>query len=65
MSVQRGDFGTALCLVAVIEGLILFAAPRGWQRMAAEAQKMPPQRLRLVGAVAIALGLIGLQLLRH
>lgn len=57
------DLAAALCLVLVLEGLMLFAAPRGWQRMAAEAQKLPPRTLRLIGAAAIAIGLIALRLM--
>lgn len=54
----------ALCLVAVIEGLVLFAMPRGWQRMMRQAADMPPRLLRITGAVAILIGLVLLQLLR-
>jgi uncharacterized protein len=54
------DFYAALCLVLVIEGLVLFAAPQGWQAMMREAQKLDPRTLRLFGAVAIGVGLITL-----
>jgi uncharacterized protein len=54
------DFYAALCLVLVIEGLVLFAAPHGWQAMMREALKLQPSTLRLFGAVAIGLGLITL-----
>ncbi|WP_267220457.1 DUF2065 domain-containing protein [Dyella silvae] len=52
----------ALCLVLVIEGLVLFAAPRGWQATMREAVKLSPRMLRLFGAAAIGVGLIALQL---
>lgn len=55
------DLAAALCLVAVIEGLVLFAAPRGWQAAMREAQKLSPGRLRLLGAVVMAAGLLILQ----
>lgn len=53
----------ALCLVLVIEGLVLFAAPRGWQATMREAVKLSPRTLRLFGAAAIGVGLIALQLM--
>jgi uncharacterized protein len=54
----------ALCLVAVIEGLVLFAAPRHWQAAMREALKLSPRALRLVGAGAVVTGLVVLQLVR-
>ena len=56
------DLAAALCLVLVIEGLVLFASPRGWQNLAREALKMEPRRLRIFGAVAMAAGLLFLRL---
>jgi uncharacterized protein len=54
------DFYAALCLVLVIEGLVLFAAPQGWQAMMREAQKLDPRTLRVFGALAIGVGLVTL-----
>lgn len=54
------EFYAALCLVLVIEGLVLFAAPQGWQAMMREALKLDPRTLRVFGAVAIGIGLITL-----
>jgi uncharacterized protein YjeT (DUF2065 family) len=34
------DFYAALCLVLVIEGLVLFAAPQGWQAMMRQALQL-------------------------
>jgi len=56
------ELAGALCLVLVIEGLVLFAAPRGWQATMREAANMSPRALRLFGAVAIVIGLAALQL---
>ncbi|RDS80734.1 DUF2065 domain-containing protein [Dyella monticola] len=56
------DFYAALCLVLVIEGLVLFAAPRGWQNIMREASNMQPRTLRTFGAIAIGIGLITLRL---
>jgi uncharacterized protein len=55
---------TALCLVLVIEGLVLFAAPGGWKRMAEQAQMLPDRTLRQWGAGMIVVGLVLLQILR-
>jgi uncharacterized protein len=52
----------ALCLVLVIEGLVLFAAPRGWQAMVREALKLEPRMLRVFGVAAMMAGLLMLQL---
>ncbi|MDO1530254.1 DUF2065 family protein [Fulvimonas sp. R45] len=56
------DLYAALCLVMVIEGLVLFAAPRGWQAMAREALKLEPRTLRAFGALAMVAGLLVLRL---
>jgi hypothetical protein len=53
----------ALCLMLVIEGLVLFAAPRGWQATMREAVKLSPRTLRMFGAAAIGVGLVALQLM--
>jgi uncharacterized protein len=55
------DLAAALCLILVVEGLVLFAVPRGWQRMVHEALKLEPRTLRIYGAVAMAAGLLALQ----
>ena len=52
----------AFCLVLVIEGLVLFAAPRGWQAMVREALKLDSRTLRVFGAVAMVAGLLVLRL---
>ena len=58
------ELGWALCLVAILEGLVLFAAPQHWQRMVQQALNMEPRTLRLIGACAVAVGLIALRLTR-
>ena len=57
------ELWVALCLMLVIEGLVLFAAPRGWQATMREAAKLSPRALRLFGAAAIGVGLVALQLM--
>jgi uncharacterized protein len=58
------ELAVALCLVAVIEGLFLFAFPRAWQRMAAEMSQAEPRKLRAFGGIAVILGLVMLQVVR-
>lgn len=59
---MSSELAGALCLVLVIEGLVLFAMPRGWQATMREAVKLSPRALRVFGAVAIIVGLAALQL---
>jgi uncharacterized protein YjeT (DUF2065 family) len=58
------DFLSALCLVAVLEGLFLFAAPGGWRRAAEQLHAMSDQRLRTVGGVVVIAGLLALYFVR-
>ncbi|HET9483854.1 MAG TPA: DUF2065 family protein [Xanthomonadales bacterium] len=58
------EIAIALCLVAVFEGLVLFAVPRAWQRMAADLAQWEPRRLRVYGGVAVVVGLVFLQIVR-
>ncbi len=59
------DLLSALCLVAIIEGLILFIAPLAWKRMAAQLLEQPSSALRRMGAVAVVIGLGCLWWARH
>jgi hypothetical protein len=52
----------ALCLVLVVEGLFLFAAPRAWQRLAEQMRELKPQQLRVIGGVLVAMGVIALKI---
>ncbi|HSD18368.1 MAG TPA: DUF2065 domain-containing protein [Thermomonas sp.] len=58
------DLWAALCLVAVLEGLVLFAAPGAWKRAAEQLQNMPDEHVRRIGGVVLALGLLSLWMLR-
>lgn len=53
----------ALCLVLVIEGLFLFAAPGMWKRMAEQLRQLDDRSLRIGGAVMIGVGLLALKLI--
>ena len=55
------DLAAALCLVLVLEGLFLFAAPQAWQRMAEQMRQLDPRRLRLIGGAMVAVGLLALR----
>lgn len=57
-----GDLAAALCLVVVIEGLILFAAPGAWKRMAEQLQRIDESTLRFVGGGMVLIGLIALKI---
>ena len=58
------ELWAALCLVLVLEGLLLFAAPGAWKRAAAQLQALSEQALRGVGGVMVVLGLLSLYLVR-
>ena len=58
------DLWSALCLVAVIEGLLLFAMPDAWRRAGEQLHAMPNGKLRVVGALVVAAGLAALMLVR-
>lgn len=59
-----GELWSALCLVAVLEGLFLFVAPGGWKRTAEQLHALPNGRLRTLGAVVVGLGLVLLWVVR-
>ena len=58
------SLGAALCLVLVIEGLFLFAAPRLWKRFAEQLQQIDTRTLRMIGAAMVVVGLLALQVVR-
>jgi uncharacterized protein YjeT (DUF2065 family) len=55
-------FAAALCLVLVLEGLFLFAAPQAWQHMAEKMRQLDPRQLRLIGGIMVAVGMLVLKL---
>lgn len=58
------DLWAALCLVAVIEGLFLFAGPGAWKRAAEQLLNLPDEQVRRIGGVLLMLGLVSLWLVR-
>ncbi len=55
---------SALCLVAVIEGLILFALPRLWRQAMRQLGALSSLRLRQLGAMVMVAGLAALYWVR-
>lgn len=58
---MSADLAAALCLVLVLEGLLLFAAPGLWKQAVAQMLERPDANLRTVGGVMIVFGLLALQ----
>ncbi len=58
------DLWAALCLVAVLEGLLLLVAPGAWKRAMAQMLATPERQLRTIGAVVAVVGLLALMLVR-
>jgi uncharacterized protein YjeT (DUF2065 family) len=59
------DFGTALALVLVIEGILYALLPDGMKRVAARTLMVPPQALRVAGLTAACLGVFLVWVLRR
>ncbi|PZO65640.1 MAG: DUF2065 domain-containing protein [Pseudoxanthomonas suwonensis] len=59
-----GELWTALTLVAIIEGLLLFACPGAWKRAMQQLQQLSDEQLRRVGAAILIAGLVSLYLVR-
>ncbi|QSX77056.1 DUF2065 domain-containing protein [Agrilutibacter solisilvae] len=55
---------SAICLVAVLEGLVLFVAPGGWKRAVQQLMQLSDRGVRLVGSLFVVAGLISLYLVR-
>ena len=58
------DLWAALCLVLVIEGLFLFAAPASWKRVMAQLMEQPDRTLTAIGGVMVIVGMVSLYWLR-
>ncbi len=61
---MSADLVAALCLVLVLEGLLLLAAPGLWKQAVAQLLEKPDSNLRLAGGVMVVLGLLALQWVR-
>jgi uncharacterized protein YjeT (DUF2065 family) len=58
------DMLIGLAFVFVIEGVIYALFPAGARRMALEVQKISDSSLRIAGISAVAIGVLGVWLLR-
>ncbi|ANA34585.1 DUF2065 domain-containing protein [Ralstonia mannitolilytica] len=55
----------ACALVLVFEGILPFVAPQAWRRAFQTLTELPDEKLRVVGLVSMAAGLILLRLLHR
>ena len=55
----------ACALVLVFEGILPFVAPHAWRRAFQTLTELPDEKLRVIGLVSMAIGLILLLLLRR
>ena len=58
------DLLAALCLVLVLEGLLLFAAPNAWKQAAERLMQLDARALRQIGGLMMIAGLVALQFVR-
>nr|WP_255763461.1 DUF2065 domain-containing protein [Pelomonas sp. P7] len=55
---------TALALMMVVEGLLPLASPKRWREVFNRILAMSDGQIRFIGLASIAMGLVGLLLLR-
>jgi len=65
MSIDWHDFGTALALYFVLEGLLPFMNPAAAQRVFLAMSQTSPGHIRLIGILSMAAGLILLFVVRN
>ncbi len=58
------DLAAALALAIALEGMIYALFPSAMQRMMATVLEQPPERLRIAGLVAAAIGVLLVWLVR-
>ena len=61
---QWADLLAALALVLILEGLLLFAAPKAWKQMVAQLLPQPERQLSAMGGIMVIAGLIALYFIR-
>jgi len=59
-----GDFGAAIALVLVIEGIMPFLSPKTWKETLRTVSEMDEATLRSIGFTSMMLGVILLYLVR-
>ena len=50
------EFGTALCLLFVIEGVFPFLYPSRWRKMVVKFSEIEDRTMRIVGLASMLLG---------
>ena len=58
------DFGVALCLVLIIEGIVPFLYPRRWRETVMMLSEVDDKTMRVVGLISMLLGTGLLYLIR-
>jgi uncharacterized protein YjeT (DUF2065 family) len=59
------ELWSALCLVAILEGLVLFAIPASWKRGVVQLLRMSDGQVRAVGGFILIFGLTLLWWVKH
>lgn len=59
------EFGKALCLVLVLEGIIPFLYPARWRKLVASLADIQDHQLRIMGLVSMLIGAGLLYVLSH
>ena len=59
------DFGAAIALLLVIEGLLPFLSPGSFKETMRRIEMLPEQNLRLIGLGSMLAGLLLLYLIRR
>jgi uncharacterized protein YjeT (DUF2065 family) len=57
------EFGIALCLLLVLEGILPFLYPAGWRRLMASLAGVDDHGLRLAGLASMVTGTVLLYLI--
>jgi len=57
------QFGIAFALLLVIEGMLPFLNPSGWQKTLRAISEMPAQKVRIIGFLSMMVGVILLYLI--
>lgn len=58
------DFLVGLAFFLVIEGVIYALFPEAMKRMAGEVHKIPESGIRIAGVVSLAIGVLGVWMIR-
>lgn len=63
MEILWQEFGIALCLMLVLEGVLPFLSPGRWRRAIVQVLRLSDSQLRLMGLTGMLLGTALLYLL--